>query len=273
MNENNLPALPSQFPTPPVDMVMPELANTIVTIANFSVLVIVAIFFLRTCSRLKTPLPILFLIGGAIGYLTEPFIDLMVLVWYPEIGTNSFLRLFNVSVPIWVLAPWSFYIGGQAWWVYKKFSEGMTIETLWKFFPLFWVTNVMIEIPALQFDLYTYYGPQAFKVFGFPLWMGFANACVPILTGGVVYLLRDYLVGPRIYLTPLFVPLCALTAQACVGWPMWFTLNSGASETATMIATIPALGFACLLISVIGYAACVPSVKSAKTASTDASTV
>ena len=75
-------SLPNQFPVPPVDMLMPQLLNLIFTMANFSILLVVAIFLLRSCKRDNTPLPMLFLFGGMFGYITD-----------------SFLRAFNISVP------------------------------------------------------------------------------------------------------------------------------------------------------------------------------
>jgi hypothetical protein len=243
-------------------MVMPALPNLIFTILNFSILFIVACFLLRSCFRQGTPQPLLFLIGGMISYVTEPFFDLMVCAWYPEIGTDSFLRAFNVSVPTWVIAPWGFYIGGQAYWVFRKFTEGMTASTLWKLFPIFWFTNVAFEIPGLQLGVYTYYGPQAFKVFGFPLWMGMANATMPIVIAAVAYALRDFLSGPRVWLTVPLVPMAGLAAGAGVGWPMWFALNSGMTETGTMLATIPVFGFACLVLLIITHTICIPTAAS-----------
>ena len=108
----------NQFPTPPVEMVMPQTANQIFTVANLAILAIFAIVLGRECVRSRSPLPILFLLGGMLGVFTEPFFDLMVCAWYPQVNSElSVVHAFNVAVPIWLIAPWGFYIGGQAYYV------------------------------------------------------------------------------------------------------------------------------------------------------------
>ena len=244
---------PNQLPVPPIDMVMPETPNLVFTVLNFVVLGIVAAMLLRSSFRQWTPIPILFLVGGMLAYVTEPFFDMMVGAWYPQHGTDSFLRAFNVRVPVWVIGPWGFYIGGQAYLVYMKFFHGMRSDWLWKMFPIFWITNVMFEIPGLQLGVYTYYGPQAFKIGGFPLWMGVANACMPILIGAVVYSIRSFLTGPRAWLLVPMMPMLAVASGGTIGWPMWFALNSGFTETGTMIVTGVVVAQACLMITIVNH--------------------
>lgn len=249
-----------QFPTPPVEMVMPALANQIFTIANLAILALFAIVLGRESVRSKSPLPILFLLGGMLGVFTEPFFDVMVCAWYPQVNSGlSVVHAFNVEVPIWLIAPWGFYIGGQAYYVYRALVRRMRPTTLWLLFPIFWFTNVAFEIPGLQLGVYTYYGPQSFKVFGFPLWMGLSNAVMPITIAVVIYALRPILVGRRVWLALPIVPLAGLAGGAAVGFPMWWALNSGAGTAATLLATFVVFAIACLLLHVYTSLACAPA--------------
>jgi hypothetical protein len=257
----------NQFPTPPVEMVMPQMANQIFTVANLAILAIFAIVLGRECVRSRSPLPILFLLGGMLGVFTEPFFDLMVCAWYPQVNSGvSVVHAFNVAVPIWLIAPWGFYIGGQAYYVFRALVRGLRSATLWLLLPIFWFTNVAFEIPGLQLGVYTYYGPQSFKVFGFPLWMGLSNAIMPITIAVVIYALRPILAGHRVWLALPIVPLAGLAGGAAVGFPMWWALNSGAGSAATLLATFVVFAIACLLLHVYTSLACIPAEERRSTA-------
>jgi hypothetical protein len=250
----------NQLPTPPLDMVMPQLANQVFTVANLAILAIFAVILGRECVRFRSPLPILFLLGGMLGVFSEPFFDLMVCAWYPQVDSGvSIVHAFNVEVPIWLVAPWGFYIGGQAYYVYRALVRGLHPTKLWLLLPIFWFTNVAFEIPGLLLGVYTYYGPQAFTVFGFPLWMGLSNAIMPITIAVVIYAIRPILVGYRVWLALPIVPLAGLAGGAFVGFPMWWALNSGAGSAATLPATFAVSAIACLLLYVYTSLACLPA--------------
>ena len=76
-------------------MVMPVVPNMIYAVLNGVILVIVAGYLIRASMRLGTPIPILFLIGGICGYVTEPLFDHLVLAWYPQAGAAS------IGWPMW----------------------------------------------------------------------------------------------------------------------------------------------------------------------------
>lgn len=238
----------SQMPLPPVDMPLPELPYQIVTLVSFAVLAVFAVLLALESRRRRSPLPLLFLVGGGLGVILEPFLDVMVCVWYP-LGATPLIRAFDVSVPFWLGAAWAIYFGAQSYYIYRAVENGMEPRRLYMLIPLFWVTNIIIEIPALQFGLYTYYGDQAFQVFGFPVWMGLENALGPVCIAMQALLLKPYLQGPRLWLLPLLVPASALGCAAVVGFPMWWALNSGAGLSATIVATFVVAIVAFTLVS------------------------
>ena len=123
---------------------------------------------------------------------------------------------------------------------------------------MLWFTNVAFEIPGLQLGLYTYYGPQAFEVFGFPLWMGLANALMPITIGASIYVLGDFLSRKswHVWLAIPIVSASGLAGGAVVGWPMWFALNSGYGVAGTQIATGVVLAFAVLIVYIMTTMLC-----------------
>ncbi len=249
----------NQIPAPPLDMIMPATANNTVAIANYSVLLVVAILMLRDGRRTRSLLPLFCLIGGAASSFMEPIYDVVGNVWYPEHGQTPIFRAFNYSIPLWMLPAYTWYIVGQGYWMYKKFQQGMRPGQLWRFYFLFWLSNLVLEVPALALGIYVYYGPQPFKVFGFPLWMAMTNSLMPILLGAAFYSLRNIFSGVRAWLAVPIVPMGVGAAQIMAGWPTWLALNSGEGPLVTHAAATLSLGLSVTIVYIVSLKFCTPA--------------
>lgn len=239
----------SQIPQPPLDMVVPELPLQIFTAINLLALLIFFVLLLRESMRCRSPLPLLFLAGGGAGILLEPLLDFMCKVWYP-LGPAAAITAFDVAVPYWVWMAWAIYFGAQSYYLYRALERGMDPRRLYWLVPMFWVSNIVIEVPGLSLGLYTYYGEQAFQFFGFPVWMGLENAMGPVSIAVVMLRLKPWLNDARIWLTPIIVPAAALACASVVGFPMWLALNSGGGSGASIAATFVVAASALLLLSI-----------------------
>jgi len=240
-------ALGNQIPAPPVDMVMPSI-NTVVAIANFVVLAVVTVFVAREARRTRSWIPLLILVGAALASLQEPIYDIVGAVWYPERGTVSFNRAFNVSVPLWLIPGYAWYIGGLGNVMYRKMRAGSVHRPLWQYYFLFWLANFALEMPGLNLGIYRYYGDQPFRVLGFPLWMAVTNGLMPIMLGALFNRLRDVLVGPAALLAVVLVPMVVGATQIAAGWPTWLALNSGLGPGGTLAGALLSLGLALSVI-------------------------
>jgi hypothetical protein len=225
------------MPTPPIDMLMPVQANFWFTVIAYSVFAVVIIVMLRRSIKDSSILPLCFLAGGTLSFLTEPFFDVVVCAWYPSLNTTSFYSAFGVSIPLWLIPAWGIYMGAQTFYVYEAFKKGISFGRLIVLFPIFWLTNVSFEIPGLLLGIYTYYGPQPLKIFGFPAWMGMSNAIMPIIIATVFYVLRAHISGARALLIVPMYPGISIAAGGIAAWPMWLTLNSGFTATQNIITT------------------------------------
>jgi hypothetical protein len=211
--------LDNQIPLPPVEMVMPPI-NTFVAVANFVLLIGVTVWVAMESRRTRSAVPLLILAGAALTSLQEPIYDIVGAVWYPDHGTVAYIRAFNVSIPIWLIPGYAWYIGGLGNYMVKIVRQGVT-RPLWQYYFVFWVANFALEMPGLNLGIYRYYGDQPFRVLGFPLWMAVTNGLMPLMVGAT---------------------------QSAAGWPTWLALNSRVGVAGASVAAVISLGLAFCII-------------------------
>ena len=249
--------LPNQIPVAPVGMVMSHFYGAILT-ANIVLAAAVLFWTVRESIKTQRSLPVFIMFGAGIACLLECIFDVNVLVWWAQYGQMPLYRIFNISVPIWMLFAYPWYTGGMGYWAYRAFKNNMTRSTLWKLYFFGWLSNLFLEIPPLQLGhIYTYYGDQPLCILGFPLWMAMTNSLMPILTGALLYSLDDVLKGARSLLILALVPMAVGSAEIASGWPMWLALNSGDGYRATYFAALLTLGFSLLITYLVSLKFCV----------------
>jgi hypothetical protein len=253
----------NQITPPPVSMVMPPSANIAIAIINYTVLLLVALFMVREARRTRSALPIFCFLGGCTASLMEPIYDIVGLVWYPQYGPAPLFRFFNVSVPLWLLPAYGWFITGQGYFIYRKFQTGLAANQLWMFYGLFWLADLLLEVPGLTMHIYAYYGPQPFKIFGFPLWMAATNALMPLVLGATLISFQDTLKGWRVWIAAPLVPAVIGFCQIAPGWPIWLALNSGHGIVFTSAASIVTFGLSVLFAYLVVEKFCVPAKVSA----------
>jgi hypothetical protein len=237
-------------------MVMSEHYGLILAL-NVLVLAGVMVWIVKEAMRTRSMIPVFIMIGAAVASLQECAFDVMVLVTWAEEGHVPLYRLFDRSIPVWMVLAYPWYIGGQGYWMYKHLKEGITTKQLWKLYFFAWGANAFLEIPALQIgNIYTYYGDQPFQILGFPLWMAWVNALMPILMGVLIYSLDSVLKGGRALLVIPLVPMAVGTTQIAIGWPTWLGLNSGGGYTASYLGALATLGMSLIAVYLVDLKFC-----------------
>lgn len=261
--------LPNQIPHPPTEMVMSPWYGTILG-ANVVLLALVMIWIVRETIKTRRALPVLFMAGAAVASLLECIFDVMVLVWWPEHGPAPEYRILNISVPLWMLAAYPWYIGGMGYYAYRGFKQGMTRPGLWKLYFFGWLANFALEMPPLQIgNIYAYYGNQPFRLLDFPVWMAMTNCLMPILAGALIASLDEALKGPRSLMIVALVPMAVGSAEIATGWPMWLALNSGGGYSMTHVAGFIVLGLSLMTTYLLGVKFCVAAATATSPAWTD----
>jgi hypothetical protein len=247
-----------QMPTVPVDALMPQTANLVVALLNYTVLLVVAVLMVRASRRTGSLLPLFCLLGGAVSFLMEPIYDIVGSVWYPADSQLTLFRAFNVAIPAWLLPAYAWYIGGQGYLMFRKFESGINASQLWRFYLLFWLSNLALEVPGLTLGIYVYYGPQPFKLFGFPLWMAMTNSLMPIVLGATYHSFGDILKGRSVWLAVPMVPMAIGFCQIAAGWPTWLALNSGKGLLVTDAAATVSLLLSMTVVYLVSRKFCLP---------------
>lgn len=250
--------LRDQIPPAPVDMVMPEVYGRIV-VSTYVVLAVVVLIILNEIRKSRSPLPILMLLGGMLSCLTEPLWDVLGSIWYPQYGHVPMYRLFNMSIPWWVMGGYSLYVGGLGYWFYRQMQKGLTHKKFWIIYAIGWIANFLVEIPVLQAKVYIYHGPQPLMFLGFPLWQAMGNALMPIMSATIVHVWRDYLSGARMLLVIPIMPAAVTMTLTTVGLPTFLAVNSGYGLAVTTPASVLSLGIALTMASMIAHKICQPN--------------
>ena len=236
------------IPSQPVDFAMPAMAQAIFTYGNVLPLAVIGFLALRYARQNKSFIPPLLLVGGLLSMFIEPVVDVLGLCYFPDQGSWRAFRAFNVTIPLFMVPVYAWYVGGQAFLVFRILERGMTASKFVQTWLILILVNGALETPGLLLGVYTYYGAQPFQVLGFPWWWTFCNALMPMTAAVLTFKLRPYLGGLRCLLVVPIVPMADGLVNGAIGWPTWVALNSGYGYAATYPAAILSFGLACVAV-------------------------
>jgi hypothetical protein len=217
------------FPHPPSHLTFSPSAQTGAEIVCFAALAAFLVFGLVELRRLRSPLMLALLLGGAIAYFNEPFDDTLGLVWFARPHEHVVIRTLG-PVPLWGLPTYMVFFGGVPYLFLKLFREGrFTVRRYWMCAAAFFLLDVAIEVPVIHLHLYSYYshgGKPPMEVGGFPLYWMLINVPGPVLAATILYVVPQYFRGWR---APLVTLLPLVTYSACgvaVGLPVYSALHA-----------------------------------------------
>ena len=247
--------LENQITPPPIDMVMPP-ANTVIAVVCYVLLGAFMLWTLVESNRTRSPVPFLIMLGGLVTSFQEPFLAHVGSFWYPEIGSPTVMRFFNVSIPPWAIAAYGLYVGGLTVLVHRKMSTGITAKQLWTMYFMIWGFNLGLELPGLNLDIYRYYGDPPFNILGFPMTWAMTNVAIPMFASAVLIAYKDFLSGLRSLLIIPLMLMMGVAAEAATGLPTWLAMNGGAGAGAKFAAACITLSFSLLITHMISLKFC-----------------
>lgn len=246
-----------RVPPPPVDMALTPLDDRVgfVLMGICTLLVLAGLRFAWGEWR-RTGSPILFLIilGGAVTNLAEPFVDLIGACWHPEIGQITLFEHMGRKMPLWLFFPYLAYFGAQAMSLYYVLNKGATTRTMWLWFVIPVIADIVLEECLLSFsdNLYAYYGNQPLRFHVFPMWWSATNTLGIYLSAVVLTLFTPWLKGWRLAFVPFSTILCYTAASGVVGFPSAVVINSDFPFWATQLGGV--LTFVIAAVIVHGFA-------------------
>lgn len=180
----------------------------------------------------KDMLPIYLFIAAGISTSVEPFVDVLGLCWYPEVGSVPGYRCIGRTIPLYLVFVWMFYFTPAILLILNRCQKGMTATWFMTFYLATAVGAFVFEILPLHYHMWTYYGAQPFVIningflnFGFPLFYAFVNVVCVSLTGVAIHKVLPYLPGwKKIAIIPL-MPVFTLAAWSGPGFYISTTMN------------------------------------------------
>jgi hypothetical protein len=126
---------------------------------------------------------------------------------------------------------------------------------------VFWIVDVLVEIPIIGSGLYDYYGAPPMEVAGLPLCWLFMNIAGPLETAVILLLAGSWrgglwLRGRRILLVGVLPVSLDVAGSSIVGWPVFSALHAQAGVGIKYLSALltVALGLA-VLAATISFAA------------------
>lgn len=242
-----------RVPAPPIDMVLTPLDDRVgySLMAICSVVTLMALRFAwREWRRTGSPILFLMILGGAITNLAEPFVDLIGACWHPEIGQITLFEHMGRKMPLWLFFPYLAYFGAQAMTLYYVLNKGATRRTMWLWFILPVIADIVLEecLLSLSDNLYAYYGNQPLRFHVFPLWWAAPNTIGIYLSAVVVMLFTPVLKGWRLLFVPFSTILCYSAASGVVGFPSAVVINSDFPAWMTQLGGLMTFAIGALLV-------------------------
>lgn len=235
--------------SPPYGMTTPATAQAVITAILAVVVAGFALAALRDWRRTGHPTFLVMLAGGAVCSFNESLVDVLGHCYFPADGVIVH-KAFGFPVPLWVVLAYIVFFGGLSYLMAKALAGGVTRRSMWTGMAVFWVLNVILEIPMLRSGLYVYYGPQVFTVGGFPVVWLVINGLGSLLGAVVAVRLAWFFTGVRQLLLVL-VPFATYMASWVLAMPHFSITNTDASTWVRMAGSLITMALGLIAIDVL----------------------
>lgn len=219
-----------ELPLPPSGLVFPQDAQLYATVGMWIVVGGFLIYGVIQTARMRSPLPLLLLLGGAISYLNEPIVDVLGLCWHPRPGQWVALQTFG-PVPLWGLGIYIIFFGGMTQLLLSQAQRGISRRAFWTGVLAFFLVDMAAELPLIHLGFYHYYGEPPYSFMGLPLYWLFINTPGPLIDVALLLRAPAMFKGWRMLLVPLLPMTADAVGSMASGWPIFSALNTAAAST------------------------------------------
>lgn len=215
---------------------------------------IVVLNYLRSWRRDGDPIGLILVVGGALASVIEPMLDVLGLAFHPR-NQPVLFTIADRPMPLWLVFLYMFFHSTFTILVWRRLQAGGGARSLWPVYGGVFAFDVVMETIGLKLQVWYYFGEQPLALWNFPLWWASCNALGPIVTGVLVYLLRERLRGWW-SLALVAVPIVGFTcAYAIAATPVWAVLSTDLPATATWSAGIVTVALGIAGVWVLGEVA------------------
>lgn len=234
---------------PPYDMTTPATPQAVITAILAVVVAGFVVAALRDWKRTGRPAFLLVLAGGAVCSFNESLVDVLGHCYFPADGVIIH-KAFGFPVPLWVVLAYIVFFGGLSYLMALAFQQGVSRRTMWTGMAVFWVLNVLLELPMLRSGLYVYYGPQVFTIGGFPVVWLVINGLGSLFGAVVIVRLSWFFTGAR-QLVLVLVPFATYMASWVLAMPHFSITNTDAPTWVRMAGALTAMVLGLIAMDVL----------------------
>jgi hypothetical protein len=236
-------------PQPPTFAETPFVPQLWLTIGCVTVATGLILYGLVTLRRDRSPTLLLLVLGATVASLQEAPLDIFVSAYYPSEGLWRSYETFGRPVPVWANFAWMVLFAGAPYLIAQAMRRGSVRRVAWIGVLVLAIVDVLIEMPNLAVNLYSYYGGQPMLVAGFPMHMLAVNANTMMGIAVAVYLGESRLRG-RLRLLAIIVPILAVPASTMsLGLPVWSAVGAQLPAPVTWAAAFLTVGLSLWSIS------------------------
>jgi hypothetical protein len=164
--------------------------------------------------------------GGLAAFVAEPLLGhLDLMAWGTGYAGSSF-RAFGAEIPLIVPLVYAFYLGMSGYLGWLLLDRGLTARGIWTFWVALLVSDLLLQLVAVNLRAYVYYGRQPIRLLDLPLMTSFKNATAYLLIGLLVWALAPRLTGAGRALLVLAPITAYLGGGLTTAWPWYIALNS-----------------------------------------------
>jgi hypothetical protein len=217
------------------------------------------VFCMLTAKRQHQLLPLYLFSAGALGVVLEPYTNVLGLAAYPEMGQATWFHSLGRDIPVYVGLIYLFYWAPMWIILTAWFEAGMARRTYWLMCTSLVVGALAVDVIAIHFGLWRFYGEQPLRIGGMPIWWAFANSHALVASAVILSMLLKVLPRNRRFLLVGLMPMIMVAVHTGGSVAATSTVGSTDHRTTTLIGTSVAIVLIVCLLWVYSLVVCRPA--------------
>ncbi len=254
--------------SPPYDHSLNLVTQTIMTFTSWAIaLSLLAVSAWRGRQQ-GTVFPVLLVLAAGVAALAEPLYDIAFKLLFFIPGQWTLFTYGDIPQPLWTISGYMILYAGPAIFICENLARGISRRTFLTWAAVTLLASSGFEIYGIAGGAYSYWGPHAFRIFGYPLAVGVLETTFVMLFSVLAHEYRNRM-SSVLGLLGIFVlfPCTFYGVNLGIGAPMLVTLGlASASPPLATVGAAVSIGVAVCVIAALARYTAVPSLITARKA-------